>query len=538
MAFAGFKRIPAPRPGGRREPVHAPFMSPTGGWVTGANLASGPKGTALVLENFLPTATGLKMRKGSSTHGRASATEPLESAMTYIGGATRKLFAASNGGIFDLTTPVDPNTPPVASVSAQTSDYYSYVNVATPGGHYLMCANGTNNIQTFDGAAWAALVSGVGAGELNGVASDKISHLNTYRNRVWMVETGSMNAWYLPTDSIAGTVGQVSLSGVFQKGGSLLFTATWSLDTGAGLDDKIVFVSSEGEVAVYQGDPSDTAFGLVGLYEASPPLGKNAWLKVGGDLLILTQIGIIPLSAIISKDPGALALAAVSRNIQPDWVKEAQLRSGLPWEIMKWSAENVAIVSCPVTSSVSATPPICFAVNLETGAWSKITGWNARCLVLHDDRAYFGTNDGRLVRMETGGSDDGNLIYYTYVGQFEHLAGVGRHTTVMQARAIFRAQNSFTPKIDVTTDYKIELPSYPDAADVPGGSQWDAGLWDTALWDAGGTVTGTIQTRWTSVGRSGFSHAPVLQIVSGSAGAPVAELVMFEVTHQPGGLVV
>jgi len=537
MLRPGARRAPQRMQGQR--PQQKPFVAPTKGWISAANLAAAPAGSAQVCENFLPTSTGLRMRRGSKTHGTAATDLPLESAMAYVGGITRKVFAGADGNIVELTTPGSHSTPPPPDVTGQATSYYSYVNFATPGGYFMPCANGTDEIQLYVASSWSALVSGSSPGQLNGVASDSISHLNVYRNRLWLTEGGTMNAWYLPTDSIAGTASQVSLSGVFQRGGSLLFTATWSLDTGAGLDDKIAFVSTEGEVAIYQGDPSDTSgWGIVGLYFAAPPMGKNASIKVGGDLLILTQIGIIPLSAIISKDPGALALAAVSRNIQPDWVKEARERRNLPWEMIKWPSQNIAIVSCPVTAEETVTPPICFAVNLETGAWSKIKGWNTRCLVLHDDRGYFGTNDGRLVEMEITGTDDGALIYYLYVGQNEHLAGVGQYTTVLQARAIFRTTAEFNPQITVTTNYEIDLPPYPSAAVVSGSpGEWDAGLWDVAKWDTG-LIAYTVQTYWVSVGKSGFAHAPVLQIVSGSEAAPSAELVMFEVTHRPGGLVV
>lgn len=610
MAYRAFRRAPASRPGGYRSPQHAPFVAPTGGWVSAANLAAAPQGTAQVCENFLPTTTGLRMRRGSAKHGTAAVDEPLESLLTFVGGA-RKMFGAADGAIVDLTSPADPDTPPTPVVTGQTSDYYSHVNFANSGGNWLIAENGTDNmlvsngtafypVQTTDlyalnydtetgaftvgltvtggttghtgvivkvidngasGTLWlrattgtfqnneaitdtgtgAALADGVRTllivGLTGAVAPDDVAHVNVYRNRLWLVEAGTTDIHYLATDAISGAVGgTVALAGVFKNGGRLLFSATWSLDAGDGLDDKIVFVSTEGEVAVYQGDPSDTGWGLVGLYDCSPPMGKNAWIKVAGDLLILTRIGIIPLSAIINKDVGALALAAVSRNIQPDWMAEASARGSLPWEIVKWTSQNMALITCPVASDVHA--PIAFAVNLETGAWAKMTGWNTRCIALHDDAVYFGTNAGTLMQAEVGGSDDGEIIYYTYVGQNEHLAGVGRYTTVMQARAVFRTRTAINPRIDVATDYEIVLDSHPDAAQPDSTSDlWDTGLWDTAVWDDQSQYY-TVRWGWVSVNRSGFAHAPVLMLTSGSSTPPDAELVMFEVTHNPGGLVV
>lgn len=530
----------ARRPAQRRsrpDPEQKPFVAPTGGWVSAVNLALAKPGTAQVLENWIPTTTGIRLRAGCLKHGTASA-QPLESLMSYVGTSASALFAGSNGGIFNLTSPADPDVAPAASVTGQTSNYYAHINFTNPAGtNYLMCANGTDNIQTYDGATWAALVSGGGAGQLNGLASDTVDHLNVYRNRIWLTNQ-TMTAYYLPTDSIAGTVGEVALAGVFRKGGYIMFSATWSLDSGDGLDDKIAFVSSKGEIAIYQNDPVETTWALVGLYDCSPPLGKNAFLKVGGDLLLLTEIGLVPLSAVITKDPAALGLAAVSRNIQPDWEAEARQRRGLPWEIVKWTSRNVAYISCPVTADLSITPQICFAVNLETGAWSKVTGWDTRCWALHDDGAYFGTNAGTLMRAEVTGADDGELIYHAYVGHMDHLGAIGRYKTVQQARAIFRTKTVFTPLLAVTTDYQVQLPSYPSAAAVSGSpGEWDVGLWDVALWDTGLSYY-TVNTYWTSIGLSGFAHAPIILVTSGSASPPSAELVMFDTTYETGGLVV
>lgn len=538
MAYSRGKRVPAKRPNGMMQPKHKPFLAPIKGWVSATNLAAAPDGAALVLENWYPTTTGIKMRRGSAKHGTASTTEPLESGMAYVGVSTRQMFGAADGDILDLTAPADPDVAPTPVVTGQTSNYYARINFTNPAGdNYLLAANGTDDIQTYDGTTWAPLVSGTDPGELDGLASDTVDHLNVYKNRIWLTNK-TMTAYYLPTDSIAGTVGDVALAGVFRNGGYILFTATWSVDAGNGPNEFIVFASTEGEYAIYQGDPADAStWGIVGLYDASPPLGKNAFIRVGGDLLILTEIGLIPMSLIKNKDPAALALASISRNIQPDWQAEASARRSLPWEIVKWTSRNIAYVTCPVASDESVTPPICFAVNLETGAWSKITGWDTRCFILHDDQVYFGRNDGSLMQADVGGYDDDALIYYTYVGHMDHLGAVGAYKTVTQARAIFRTLGAFNPSLSVTTDYSVSLPSYPSAFTPEAASLWDVGLWDQAKWDSGVTYL-TETTKWVSIGRSGFAHAPIILITSGSAAPPSAELVAFDTLYNPGGLVV
>jgi len=533
MAYQGLQRVPARPKASRATKVDSKAIpAPTKGWISAANLAAVPDGYAYALENWFPTTTGIRLRRGNQKFATVGS-DPIESLISYIGGTTKKMFGASNGNVYPLTSPADTVTPPTPDLTGQTSDYYSHLNFATPGGNYMTIVNGTDDAKLYDGTSWTTPA-------ITGVSSALLSHVWAYRNRQWFIEKDTMRAWYLPVDSIAGAALSISLAGVFQKGGHLVLGATWSMDAGNGLDDKIVFISSEGEYAIYQGaDPGDAAtWSMVGLYNGSPPLGRNQFgtMRAGADLLILTQSGIIPMSAIITKDPSALSLSAVSKAIEPDWVAESNARRSVPWEIIKWPSRQYAIVNCPVTGT--STPEICFVVNLETGAWCKYTGWDARCLVLHDDGLYFGSNDGTLHQAEVTGADDGSIYYSACIWHSDHLKAIGSTKTVRQARATFRTRNTFIPKLSVSTNYVIELPTPPNAgapSDSPG--EWDVGLWDVALWDTGAAYY-TVSTMWVSIGKTGYTHAAQLQVTNGATAAPSAELILMELTYERGALVV
>lgn len=345
-----------------------------------------------------------------------------------------------------------------------------------------------------------------------------------------------MSAWYLPVDSLGGAAVEISLRGVFQKGGALLFMATWSLDAGDGVDDKAVFVSTEGEAAVYEGSyPGGADWSLVGRYDLSPPLGKNATMRAGGDLLIATKEGIVPISAAITKDTAALSLAAVTRKIEPEWKRELLTRgTTLPWSLLKWPAYNMAIVGLPTQGTLD---PNCLVVNIETGAWAKYTGWDTRCLGLFSDWAYFGTADGTILKCESTGSDNGAPYQCIAVHLFDHLKDIGPTHLIHQVRSTFLSSRTFTPKASVSVNYVVSLPAAPSAApNESTGNEWDVGLWDTAVWDAAGDRS--VTTRWTSVGKNGFVVAPQMQVTCGQTAAPDAELISMELTYEHGGLVV
>jgi len=518
------------------------FPAPNKGWVTSENVAMSSPATAQLLENWTPTLRGIKLRGGSPRFATIdnSNAEPVRSMMPYIGGTTRELFAADVDSIYDITTPADKDVAPTADVTGQTSGYYSSVNFSTSGGNYMYCVNGDNYPQLYDGSTWLQ-VTDVSAGtSITGLATSILqafSNVNVYRNKLVFVEGGTLDIHYLASDSIGGAASTLTLKGVFGKGGSVLFTSTWSQDSGSGLDDKLVIVTTEGEIAIYEGDLGAANIGLVGIYEVPPPMGMNAIMKAGGDLVIATEGGMIPLSAAVTKDPAALSLSAISRPIEDEWIKEVAAKRSLPWEIVKWPEKNLAYISLPVDSTDDAKE--CFVVNLLSGAWSKYVGWDTRCMVLHEDQLYFGSNDSKVKKAELTGFDDDDQSYLCrYIGAWDHLGSIGNVKTVKQARAIFRTANTFLAQLSGSVDYAATLPSAPNSvAAEPASSLWDVGLWDVALWDVGLDYY-TENTRWVSIAKTGFVFAPQIQVNVGGANLPTAELSVFDVTYESGALVV
>lgn len=374
---------------------------------------------------------------------------------------------------------------------------------------------------------------------ITNVGTDALSHIWSFASRLFFIERETMNAWYLPVDSIGGAASAFSLAGVMQRGGTLIFGGRWSLDSGDGLDDKCVFVSSEGEIAVYEGTNPGSAseWALVGLYRIGRPMGKNATMRAGGDLLVATDQGLIPVSAAIQKDFAALESYAVSAAIRPTWQQSVRERSDLDWEVLKWPKENMLIVSQPRTTVYDDSQAL--VANLQTGAWCRFAGPDVRCLSLHKNHAYFGANDGRVYRFEDGGSDDGAAYTCTYVGQFDHCGAISQTKSASQARATFISADPFTPQLSASANYRVDTPAAPASADEYAKSEWDFALWDIALWD--GVEEFPISTQWLSIVGSGFTLAPQVQVTFGVTPKPNVELVSFEMTyHLPlaGGVVV
>lgn len=361
-----------------------------------------------------------------------------------------------------------------------------------------------------------------------------------YAKRLFMIEKESLRAWYLPVASISGTALSVDLSGVFIRGGSLLFGAAWSQDSGDGTDDRCAFFTDQGEVAIFAGtDPSDAdLWAQIGRYDLSTPMGKLASVQFGGDVVTCTVDGAIPLSAVVTKDPAQLSLAAVSRTIEPEWKREALRREDVPWQVVKWAAKNMAIVSLPVINST--TPAGCLVVNLETGAWAKYTGWDVRSLCVFNDQVYFGTTTSQVFLAEAGGLDNGTAYECRLAGLFEPLGQQGQTVAAKLVRATFRAGTDFIAKVSLSSNYNTQFPTSPAGAEADTtASVWDTDTWDgTLIWDAANTDMLTITSQWKDAARNGWTHSPQIQIVSGSTVAPNVELISIDVTFEAGGVVV
>lgn len=530
MQVRAKKSAPTKAGSGQITPFQAQGVTipaPVRGWVLSENLATPSPAGARLLDNWFCTQTGIRVRGGRVK--RATTSGAVTHVTAYRSGNGR-LIAATASSIFDITAPATPATIPSASLSGRTSGDYASANFSTAGGDFLVMANGSDKLALFDGTSWAE-IDAASSPAITGVSTTALSHVWAYGNRLWFVEEGSQNAWYLPVDSIGGAAQSFSLAGTFRRGGTLLFGASWSLDSGNGMDDKCVFVSTNGEVAVYQGtNPTSAAdWSVAGRFDMPRPLGKNGHIQAGGDLLVATVAGLIPVSATINTDIAAIEQKAASIQIAPYWQSQATSILG-GWQMAKGRRSGVMYVTQPSLYTSTA-----LAVNLLTGGWSRVTGWDMRCAVEYGDEVYFGSADGCVYLADASGADEGVIYTASYIGQFEQLGAQGVSKTVLQARAMFQAGSPASPLLGALADYDETLPTPPSSPATWASDVWDVGLWDVAQWDAVSTLTN--QASWVSIGVTGNAIAPVLQLSYGTTPPPKVELVSIDLQLRIGASV-
>ena len=189
------------------------FPAPRRGLVLAESHSAQSPESALVLENWICSTTGIRPRGGTTR--RATLPSAVKSMWEYASGAGKKKFAATASAIYDLTSHAVPGTAPAASATGKTSGSWITVQFATPGGTYQILVNGTDTALTYDGSAFAAST-------ITGVTTSTLSHVWAYANRLFFVEKGTMKFWYLAPDAITGAASSFNLAGVFQRGGELL----------------------------------------------------------------------------------------------------------------------------------------------------------------------------------------------------------------------------------------------------------------------------------------------------------------------------
>ena len=510
--------------------------APTRGIIETENASFMQPGGALVLDNWMPTLRGLKLRGGCIRWCELDPDVPVISAFEYQSGNTWRMFAGQPTKLWDVTSNV-----PTLVKGGQLSGNYAAAQLSNSGGNWMMVVNDAGDDPLrFDGTTWITLAAGDLTGP-GGIPRANLVYVWKYRNRLFYIEQGSMNAWYGGLNAIGGELNLIPLSGAATKGGKLLFGATWSIDAGDGIDDKCCFVTDLGECLIFTGsNPGDPAnWRQEGRYQIPPPLGMNAHINLGGDLLVATVEGIIPISKAITKAGTELQLAAITQNINRTWRDQVLEKREFHWSMEKWDEFGGLFVAAPGSKP---SQKYSYAANSISLAWCRIVGWDVWCWIRMRGDMFFGTSDGIIMQADRTGFDDDRPYVATVVGAWGVFQQQLQTTVWHQARASFLSSNAqpFQPQLSACVDYVIKIPTPPLIGPDPGVADvWDQGLWDQAKWDQPAPAAPPIRnTRWVSIGRTGYTHAPIVQVHIGQIGKPNVELVSIDAAFERMGVTV
>lgn len=475
------------------------------------------------LDNFIPREGFVEARNGWIPSVETDA--PVESIMVWRGPASQKILIAAGSDILDAT-----GGSIVSVFTGATNARWQHVNHATEGGHFIRIVNGADEPLVYDGTTATTAPGITGSGLTASTLIDVFAH----KNRLFFIEDASARFWYLAPVAIGGAAEPFDLGSLFNKGGFLQAAGSWSVDGGAGPDDLAVFVSSEGQVAIYAGDdPGDAdAWQIVGVFDISRPIGRRCLIKVGGDLAVLTEGGMVPLSRAIVEEKATADNVAITNRINNAFQDAARdHRNKFGWQAILWERGELGFINVPTAELIRAQQ---FVINITTGAWCRFVGIDAICFGVHNGDLYFG-HSGGLGQYGRGFFDNGVPIQGDLVCGWSTYQAPGQLKLATQIRPIYESGVSLQPSVTMGVDFNAGTPIAMPTVISGERSLWDVALWDVARWGP----SRAMRLDWVSVTGLGIYLAPVFRFTTQEAAETTNQaikLVSFDVCYQNGGV--
>ena len=345
---------------------------------------------------------------------------------------------------------------------------------------------------------------------ITGVNSNRFINVNLFKNRLYFTEKETLTCWYLDVDAISGPASPLYFGGIARNSGYLQAMGTWTLDAGQGVDDYAVFVTSMGEIIVYNGTDPDNAdtWALKGVWQLGQTFTRRCFFKWGGDLLLLTQDGLVPLTGALQSsrlDPRINLTDKIYYAISQAATQYYALDG---WQINYFASENMLILSIPTGTGMEQ-----YVMHTITKSWGRFTGIQAYCWEVAGDASMYFGGDGFVGRFYETNSDAGSNIVATAQQAYNYFESQGQLKRFTLVRPILQTDNGVpTVLCGVSVDFDT-VPLTSQIAFNPLINQigrWDVATWDGANW-GGGLVTTKI---WQGVHGLGFSGSVNINVAS------------------------
>lgn len=446
-------------------PKSSTIPAPVGGWNARDSIDSMESTDAITLQNFFPGVSRCKLRKGFATHATGMGTGSVSTVIEYSPkSGTRKLVAGANGKLYDATA-ADAAT---EKATGFTSNLWQSVTFANT----LVLCNGADQPQQYDGTT-------VSAATYTGVSDDaKLANVSVYKGRIYFTEAASTGIWYGAPGNVTGALTEFDLGIYLRHGGTLLYAGSWVNDTGSGIQDLFVVISTMGEIIVYSGDyPGATNWGAVGHLFIAPPLGKRGICSIGADLLIATLDGVYGMSNLLANKRDKL-----TTKIDNAWLTATQLYgSNTGWDIRYYPKGTYTLINIPLATGTDSEQ---YVVNTDTGAWCRFTGQKAASWATFADNLYFGGVDGKIYKADTGFEDNGSAIQLRCKYAYSYFGDRGRSKRFTMARPMFVGDQGIDMLLDIDVDYEDRQITNTLTVLGQSGYAWDVGTWDESEWDS------------------------------------------------------
>ena len=447
--------------------------APVLGWVSGNEIEVNAPGTATILDNWVPTRNSIVARNGCANVSNLPSY--CFTLMNYVNGTVDELLGATVNTIYRVPSSYSPGVSPVAPTLIQagfTGGQWNHVQFANAADvQALLMVNGLDGLWRYTGGAITKLLPTT-------TSSGLYTDITSYKGRIWVIEKGSLLAYYGdPLSNSPATLTAFPIGPFVKEGSYLVSVDSWTRDGGSGPDDYLVFCTNNGEIVVYTGNDPGSDFNLVGVFKTAEPLGRRCFKKAAGDLLYYSTFGPMKLSEMLP------AFAGQNLNevkIRPEFENYSGLnKASFGWELLPYAKKSWVIYNVPVS------PPLImhqYIQNVDTGAWFRFTGWNAQTWCECSKNLYYGDSEGKVFIADFGQSDDGNNIPCDFMaGWWDFNIADNKKFNVIE----FTVRSDVIPSmaLDMMTDYQTATPqSTPGFAGSIVETPWNTSPWNTSLW--------------------------------------------------------
>lgn len=483
--------------------------SPIRGLDTTTSISEMQEGYAITLDNFFCDNSCLTFRKGYMEFAKLNTKGTIKTIIS-IPGFSDLLAITDKGEIFNVTKNK------LLSFGHSGNGYWNYAYYK----NRVYLVNSVDDVLIYDG-------KNIKKAAFTGVDKLNFASVCVINNQLIFSLPGDLAFYYAPVGNVSGELNRFDLSHIARLGGEVITATSWGGDTSNGYNQNAAFVTSQGEIIVYNNPVFSDAnkINIVGVFTSPKPIGRNPVIKTGSDFILITVAGYIPMSTITS---GGVDSSKIKQYVI-DAAKDYKDQPGWAGHVV--ASENFIIINVPTGAGFNQ-----HVMNLTTLAWSRFVNLPAMCFCVYDDKLLFGSFNGTIY-IYSGTTDNGAAITGVVKNVYSKL-GSNNLKRLLLFNPHISSDGEYNINYSISKDYSESIHQFSNTT-TSGGFNWVTfGDPDTSgcFWDDG-EFTGGINTvnRWHSISGICNTASLLLNISTLGVNIKVYETI-FEIEESIGSL--
>lgn len=467
---------------------------------------------ALDLSNIFPAPSAPEIRRGYRLDTTIAGGNPINTLRALpLADGTTKLVAFAGSTIYSIAG----GTATAVSGTALTSSNASTEVFK----NRLFSCNGLQAVQVYNGTTRTDST-------FTGVTLADLINVSSYKKRLYFLKKNSFDLYYGPLDAITGALTLEDISGQFSLGGFGVFAGSYTNQTAQTSADLFFAISSEGEIVFFSGtNPGD--WQLVARYVIGKPLGYNAFVRVNNDVWVLTEQGIVPISALFASDPQQAA-NTVSAKINEMITAAARLVPfSYRWQGIFSAINRRVYIIVPVTDTLCRM----LVWSIDTKGWTVYTLYDrGDCISICEagPKLYYASADSKVYEAEYGYNDRGFPIQFTLTTAFSFYGARGNYKAFKDIRPLLLTTPGQQFAVVLNTDFRRQFNTGTITTGTGGYTPWGS------PW--GSPWSGGVDYVYNRYAVKGQGHSAAIQF-TGSVTDTYLQIFGFEVRFDLGGQV-